>query len=51
MVSYEHTKDKKWRVSLYSDKVDVSALAKKFSGGGHKGASGFITDNLDFIDS
>jgi oligoribonuclease NrnB/cAMP/cGMP phosphodiesterase (DHH superfamily) len=51
MVSYEHTKDKQWRVSLYSDKVDVSALAKKFGGGGHKGASGFMAKDLSFIDS
>jgi len=31
----------KWFVSLYSDKVDVSEIAKKYGGGGHKGAAGF----------
>lgn len=28
-------------VTLYSDRVDVSVIAKKFGGGGHPGASGF----------
>lgn len=28
-------------VSLYSDEVDVSKIARKFGGGGHPGASGF----------
>lgn len=28
-------------VTLFSDKVDVSIIAMKFGGGGHKGASGF----------
>ena len=33
----------KWSISLYSEKdnIDVSKLAKKYGGGGHKGASGF----------
>jgi oligoribonuclease NrnB/cAMP/cGMP phosphodiesterase (DHH superfamily) len=35
-------------VSLYSKKVDVSAIAKKYGGGGHPGASGFQTDYLPF---
>lgn len=32
-----------WHVSLYSTKedVDVSVVAKKYGGGGHRGASGF----------
>jgi oligoribonuclease NrnB/cAMP/cGMP phosphodiesterase (DHH superfamily) len=29
------------RVTLYSDKVDVSEIARKFGGGGHAGAAGF----------
>jgi len=29
------------KVTLYSDKVDVSVIAKKFGGGGHAGAAGF----------
>lgn len=28
-------------VTLYSDEVDVSRLARKFGGGGHRGAAGF----------
>ena len=41
-----------WRWSLYSDTVDVSEIAAKFGGGGHKGASGcrtnkFILKKLD----
>jgi len=41
---------KKWSVSLYSDKpdIDVSEIAKKYGGGGHAGASGFVTDKLPF---
>ncbi len=37
-----------WNVSLYSEKVDVSEIAKKYGGGGHKGASGFRCDVLPF---
>jgi oligoribonuclease NrnB/cAMP/cGMP phosphodiesterase (DHH superfamily) len=39
----------KWTVSLYSKTVDVSEIAKKFGGGGHKGASGFQCKQLPFI--
>jgi len=35
-------------VSLYSESVDVSEIAKKYGGGGHKGAAGFICDKLPF---
>jgi oligoribonuclease NrnB/cAMP/cGMP phosphodiesterase (DHH superfamily) len=35
-------------VSLYSDFIDVSEIAKSFGGGGHKGAAGFICDQLPF---
>lgn len=31
----------KWTVSLYSDEVDVSEIAKRYGGGGHAGAAGF----------
>jgi len=31
----------KWTISLYSKTVDVSEIAKKYGGGGHKGAAGF----------
>jgi nanoRNase/pAp phosphatase (c-di-AMP/oligoRNAs hydrolase) len=38
------TKDKKIKVSLRSrnERADVSEIAKKFNGGGHRNASGFI---------
>jgi len=40
----------KWTVSLYSDKenIDVSKVAKKYGGGGHRGASGFQCEELPF---
>ena len=37
-----------WTVSLYSKTVDVSEIAKKYGGGGHKGAAGFVTKELPF---
>ncbi len=37
-----------WIVGLYSTKIDVSEIAKKFNGGGHKGAAGFICKELPF---
>ena len=42
--------DHRWRVTLYSDRedVDVSEIARKFGGGGHKGAAGFECDRLPF---
>ena len=38
----------KWTVSLYSKTVDVSEIAKRHGGGGHKGASGFQCLTLPF---
>jgi len=38
-----------WTVSLYSSTIDVSEIAKKFGGGGHPGASGFVTEELSFL--
>jgi len=35
-----------WLYSLYSTTIDVSEIAKKYGGGGHKGASGFTSDKL-----
>lgn len=35
-----------WSYSLYSDTVDVSEIAKKYGGGGHKGAAGFSSKKL-----
>lgn len=39
---------KDWSVSLYSKTVDVSDIAKKYGGGGHRGAAGFSTTELLF---
>lgn len=38
----------KWAFSLYNANglVDCSVIAKSFGGGGHKGASGFVVDDL-----
>lgn len=40
-----------WRVSLYTDKpgVDLSPVAVKYGGGGHRGACGFRTKTLPFL--
>jgi len=42
---------KKWTISLYTIKpeIDVSKIAQKYGGGGHKGASGFVTNSLPFV--
>lgn len=37
-----------YAVSLYSTTIDVSEIAKKHGGGGHKGASGFQCKELPF---
>jgi oligoribonuclease NrnB/cAMP/cGMP phosphodiesterase (DHH superfamily) len=44
-------KDNKWHFSLYNDngEIDCSAIAKQYGGGGHKGAAGFIIDNLNKV--
>lgn len=39
----------KFSVSLYSETVDVSVIAKVFGGGGHKGAAGFTCKELPFV--
>lgn len=41
---------KKWEYSLYSDKIDTSKISVKFGGGGHPGASGFVSDRFIFSD-
>ena len=42
---------KYWRIRLYSDRpdVDCSEIAKRYSGGGHKGAAGFQCAALPFL--
>jgi nanoRNase/pAp phosphatase (c-di-AMP/oligoRNAs hydrolase) len=37
-----------YAVSLYSTTIDVSEIAKKYGGGGHRGASGFQCKELPF---
>jgi len=41
---------KQWTVSLYTTRehIDVSEIAKKYGGGGHKGAAGFQCATLPF---
>jgi len=43
--------DGKWSFSLYNDNgiVDCSIIAKSFGGGGHKGAAGFVVDNVGLL--
>jgi len=50
MITFCYLGDK-WTVSLYSDKkgIDVSIIARKYGGGGHKGAAGFQCKELPFI--
>jgi oligoribonuclease NrnB/cAMP/cGMP phosphodiesterase (DHH superfamily) len=42
---------KRWTVSLYTKKkdIDVSELAKRYGGGGHRQAAGFQCDTLPFV--
>lgn len=44
---------KKWNVSLYHARhnthIDLSAIAVKHGGGGHRGACGFTADRLPFL--
>lgn len=50
-------KDGKWRCTLFqgglgkANDLDVSTIAKSFGGGGHKGAAGFESPGLTFINS
>jgi uncharacterized protein len=47
-IAYIHD-GKKFSVSLYSETVDVSEIAKTYGGGGHKGAAGFTCMTLPFV--
>jgi nanoRNase/pAp phosphatase (c-di-AMP/oligoRNAs hydrolase) len=38
----------RYTVSLYSKTIDVSEIAKKHGGGGHRGAAGFVCAELPF---
>lgn len=46
-IAYIHD-GKRFTVSLYSEKVDVSEIAKANGGGGHGGAAGFVCQVLPF---
>jgi len=46
---FSMTKDKKWKISLYSTKeIDMSPIAKEYGGGGHAKACGMTLDSLPF---
>jgi oligoribonuclease NrnB/cAMP/cGMP phosphodiesterase (DHH superfamily) len=47
VISYGHD-GSVFTVSLYSEKIDVSEIAKTYGGGGHKGAAGFQCKKLPF---
>lgn len=46
-ISFEYNGEK-FMYGLYSEKVDVSKIAEKYHGGGHKGAAGFSADEFIF---
>lgn len=43
-------KDRQWRVSLYTTRTDVdcSEVAKRYGGGGHMKAAGFVCDEMPY---
>lgn len=48
-ITFCRLKNKKWAVGLFTEKdIDVSAIAKKYGGGGQEKAAGFTTDTLPF---
>ena len=52
MLLFRFRSDKKWTVSIYSEKpeIDCGEIARQFEGGGgHKGAAGFETKELPFF--
>lgn len=48
VIAYVHD-GQKFTVSLYSETVDVGQIAKALGGGGHKGAAGFVCQELPFF--
>ena len=44
-------KDGKWSFSLYNDngEVNCSVICQQRGGGGHKGAAGFVTNDISFL--
>ena len=52
IVAYFRIVDNKIRVSLRSKgEIDVSVIASKYNGGGHRNSSGFSFDSLDIFDT
>jgi len=47
VIAYIHD-GRQFQVSLYSEKVDVSEIAKHYGGGGHASAAGFVCKELPF---
>lgn len=48
LATFVRRANKKWTVTLYSNCVDVSAIAKRMGGGGHENAAGFVCETLPF---
>lgn len=48
MLIFVNCNNKFWKISLYSyhKEIDVGLISKKFGGGGHRGAGGFMVNNL-----
>ena len=46
-VTFFYLGNDKWTVSLYSEKVNVGEIAKKYGGGGHAEAAGFQCSTID----
>lgn len=51
MIPYCKLPDGRWTISLYTthDDVDCGAIAKKYGGGGHRQASGFIITSIEEV--
>jgi oligoribonuclease NrnB/cAMP/cGMP phosphodiesterase (DHH superfamily) len=47
LCNFYMNRDLKWVVSLYSKTVDVSEIAKSYGGGGHRGAAGFMVEDVE----
>ena len=50
LIAYSYIRGQFWGVTLYSDKPEVNCavLAKKYGGGGHRGAAGFSCKDFPF---
>lgn len=43
---WQHQGNNRVKISFYSDKIDISGFAKRYGGGGHRGAAGAYVDLL-----